>query len=117
MAKMRQQAKGTGSAFESLSNAIKVQETRLASLRQQYASYVIRNEQGSAAAKKLSKDIKALSGSLAQNQQRLVSASASAVSFGAKAKTAIAGVGASLKILASYLIGIQTIFAAINFSK
>jgi hypothetical protein len=117
MAKMRQQAKGTGSAFESLSNFIKIQETRLASLRQQYASYVLKNEQGSVAAKKLASDIKNLSTSLTQNQARLNAASASAVSFGAKAKAAIAGVGASLKVLASYLIGIQTIFAVINFSK
>jgi hypothetical protein len=117
MAKMRQQAKGTGSAFESLSNFIKIQETRLAALRQQYASYVLKNEEGSVAAKKLASDIKNLSTSLTQNQARLNAASASAVSFGAKAKAAIAGVGASLKVLASYLIGIQTIFAAINFSK
>ena len=117
MAKMRQQAKGTGSTFESLSNFIKIQETRLASLRQQYASYVLKNEQSSVAAKKLASDIKNLSTSLTQNQARLNAASASAVSFGAKAKTAIAGVGASLKVLASYLIGIQTIFAVINSSK
>ena len=117
MAKMRQQAKGTGSAFESLSNFIKIQETRLAALRQQYASYVLKNEEGSVAAKKLASDIKNLSTSLTQNQARLNAASASAVSFGTKAKTAIAGVGASLKVLASYLIGIQTIFAVINFSK
>lgn len=117
LAKMRQQAKGTGSAFESISNFIRTQETRLAALRQEYASYVLKNEQGSAAAKKLAADIKNLSTSLTQNKARLDAASASAMNFGAKTKTAISGVGASLKTLATYLIGIQTVFSFVSFSK
>lgn len=37
--------------------------------------------------------------------------------IGTSAKTAMAGIGTALKSLMSYFIGIQTIFAAINFSK
>lgn len=69
--KTSQGAKQAENAFQSLSNFIKIQEERLNALKQQYASYVLQNQQNSTAAKKLKEDIKNLSTSLDENRKKL----------------------------------------------
>ena len=121
LAKTRQQTKSTGNAFESLSNFIKIQEERLASLKGQYASYVLTNQQSSASAKKLKKDIESLSESLSKNKARLKDALGTFESNGKKSTNTfgkgIDAVSSKLKSLAVQLGLVFSVRSILNFSK
>ena len=90
-------------AFQSLNNFIKIQEDRLKSLKEQYASYILQNDKSSSGAKKLAGDIAKLSNSLAENKAKLDEAKNSANKFDAGIKKVAGNISKSLKTLAVQL--------------
>lgn len=117
LADIQNKTKKTKTAFDLLNDTIKTQEKRLIELCNQYSSLVINNQQNSTAAKKLKNEIKTLSTTLKGNKAAAESAAVASQKAAGTMKTAFTKVGNTLKTVASYLIGIQTIFALINFSK
>lgn len=68
-------------AFDKLTETIKKQEKRLETLKSEYASYVLTNQQSSQAAQNLSKRIEYVVSDLSRNKERLEKAKIAADSF------------------------------------
>ena len=96
-------------AYQQLEETIAEQKTRLEELRQEYASLKLTNQGNTTQAKKLKAEINNLSAEVAENEARIKS-------LGLTSSSAFAQMKSGLMALASYFIGIQTIFAAIRFS-
>lgn len=106
----RQAGSQTKSALEPLTAIIQKQQERLNALNAEYAELIVNGKKNSTEAKKLKTQIDALSKEMKENQ-------AVATAMGVKGTTAIQKMGIAVKTLLSYFIGLQTIMAAINFSK
>ena len=106
----RQTGNQTKSALEPLTAIIQKQQERLNALNAEYAELIINGKRNSTEAKKLKTQIDALSKEMKENQ-------AVATAMGKKGTTATKKIGVAVKTLLSYFIGLQTIMAAINFSK
>ncbi len=92
-----------------LTQAIKDQQYVLDKLNREYAELIANGKAESAQAQKLKERINNLSAEMRELQ-------AAATTMGAKSTTAFAQMKSGLMALASYFIGIQTIFAAFRFS-
>lgn len=106
----RQAGNQTKSALEPLTAVIQKQQERLNALNTEYAELIINGKRNSTEAKKLRKQIDALSKEMKENQ-------AVASAMGTKGATAFQKMSSALKVAVGYFIGIQTIMSAINFSK
>lgn len=105
----RQTGSQTKSALEPLTAIIQKQQERLNALNSEYAELIINGKRNSTEAKKLRKQIDALSKEMKENQ-------AVASAMGAQGTTAIQKMGVAVKTLLGYFIGLQTVMAVINFS-
>lgn len=102
--------KGQRETFKALTQAIKDQQYVINSLKKEYAELVAKGKQNSTEAKKLKENINELEAEMRELQY-------SAKAVGTTSGTALSKLGAGLKKIASYLIGIHLIFSFINFSK
>lgn len=102
--------KGQRETFKALTQAIKDQQYVINSLNKEYAELVAKGKQNSTEAKKLKENINELEAEMRELQY-------SAKAVGTTSGTALGKLGAGLKKIASYLLGIHLIFSFINFSK
>lgn len=102
--------KGQRETFKALTQAIKDQQYVINSLNKEYAELVVKGKQNSTEAKKLKENINELEAEMRELQY-------SAKAVGTTSGTALSKLGAGLKKIASYLLGIHLIFSFINFSK
>ena len=96
--------------FQVLTQAIKDQQYAINALSQEYAELVARGKGNSQQAQELKGRIEELTAEMKELEY-------AANSVGNKGTSAFNKLGQSLMKLASYLIGIQTVFKFINFSK
>ena len=96
--------------FQVLTQAIKDQQYAINALSQEYAELVAKGKGNSQQAQELRGRIEELTAEMKELEY-------AANSVGNRGTTAFNKLGKSLKLLASYLIGIQTVFKFINFSK
>lgn len=106
---VQESAEKPKNAYQRLEETISEQKTRLEELRQEYASLKLTNQGNTTQAKKLKAEINNLSAEVAENEARIKS-------LGLTSSSAFAQMKSGLMALASYFIGIQTIFAAFRFS-
>lgn len=96
-------------AYQQLEETIAEQKTRLEELRQEYASLKLTNQGNTTQAKKLKAEINNLSAEVAENEAKIKS-------LGLTSTNAFSQMKSGLMALASYFIGIQTIFTTFRFS-
>ena len=102
--------KGQRETIKALTQTIKDQQYVINSLNKEYAELVAKGKQNSTEAKKLKENINELEAEMRELQY-------SAKAVGTTSGTALGKLGAGLKKIASYLLGIHLIFSFINFSK
>ena len=102
--------KGQRETFKALTQAIKDQQYVINSLNKEYAELVAKGKQNSTEAKKLKENINELEAEMRELQY-------SAKAVGTTSGTALGKLGAGLKKIASYLLGIHLIFRFIDFSR
>ncbi len=71
LSNMSQGARHAADAVDELSSRMDLQRATLQAAQRQYASYILRNEQGSQRAQELANNIRELSSDLSQNEQRM----------------------------------------------
>ena len=96
--------------FQVLTQAIKDQQYAINALSQEYAELVAKGKGNSQQAQELRGRIEELTAEMKELEY-------AANSVGNRGTTAFNKLGKSLKLLASYLIGIQTVFKFIDFSR
>lgn len=96
--------------FQVLTQAIKDQQNAINALSQEYAELVAKGKGNSQQAQELRGRIEELTAEMKELEY-------AANSVGNRGTTAFTKLGKSLKLLTSYLIGIQTVFKFIDFSR
>lgn len=102
--------KGQKATLSTLTQAIKDQQYVINSLNVEYAELIAKGKGNSQQAKELKGNIESLTAEMREMQS-------AANVLGNKGTESINKIGNTLKKIVSYFIGIQTIFAVINFSK